>query len=937
MDSDFDAVSSAQCRLAYCITLLNIGACRAFKRILNVLIASVKSDQIKVRSRSLKSVMQMLEKDPSLLDRMPQAGNLILRSTSDQSPMVRDNALVLLGKCVMQKSRIDGETLRPIIVCTHDNTVGIRKRSMKLLREIYPILAAIEPKIISSESLLQCVNDSDEGVSELARQILEELWLSPFWSSVTSDESVQSRVLMKECLTLIIQTMQRHEKNPKLMDAFFKYSMSDKSKRPDANTRVHAIYVKVSFEGMIAPQELAQGCSQRQLLQILTVFAGANPKLFSQQQLECLQPYIGNLSTTDDLNLFRRVVIILRCVLPTLPLIQKDFLKSIQEDLLKNVTKFAKTELNEVTACLWTINGVLGNIERLVNIEISVLTSLHSMEASDFSAGVEQPGGSASVRQGLIKTQRLINLAGHFGHHCDFQSQRETFSKSLPWLKDDLVAGKIVAAISPFVARKQPMALRSVALESIGLVCQAWPQNFNYPSNVQIFQRILRADSRELQSIVLYCFRDFFASQDQKFGAEAVSDEKDPLAHGKLGGSMTASDKDGASALIAQSFLNDILRISLASQDDHALAATEVMASICRQGLVHPKECAPALVALGTSENHGIAEVAVQMHESLHLQHESMFEREYMRAIHKAFTYQRDIVGNPVGYTLPHRAKLHAMYEVIKTSKSKAQLKFLSNYCAKLDFDLANLDVSGRPPSHLEYVRFLVENLAFFDYSRMEDLVHVSSRMEKIVAGTGASVAHAINTDIFKLILDPQTGVPLNVATEKGNVLSDAEPGRLRLLTTAAIILRMIWEARTFIRQVYAFNNKENRREGRGRPSKDSNKAPPRSSAISGDQLTRVTAAMVQALDSPELCLEQCKTFTEILAIDDEVKIAADSDEHDMGRPQTPIMDEEDPAVGSANGTLKRRGSPSLAETPQKKKRGRPPGSRNRKNVDSDE
>ena len=882
---------------------------------------------------------QMLEKDPSLFDRASQVNNLVLKCVSDQSSMVRDNALALVGKCIMLKPILDPELLKSVLVCTRDSTIGIRKRAIKLLKDIYQrdfykdVKAVKDLKIVLSENFLQCVEDSDEGTSELARQTLEDIWLSPFWGSANlGGSSVQDRVSLKDQISLIIQTIQRNDQILVPLGAFLRYSMSDKSKNLEANLKVNKAFLIVAFDGMVDSTELPGNHPQTHVLQALTVFARANPKLFTQQQLEYLQPYISNLTTTDDLNLFRRVVVILRCVLPTLPAVQKDFLSKVQGDLLRNVSKLAKTELNEVAACLWTINGVLQNIEKLVGVEVNVLKGLHKVEAVDFSQMSSQNEPNPALKQELIKAQRLIHLAGHFGHHCDFEPQLERFRKDLPWLPGNLVSAKIVAAIKPFVAKQNPLALRVVGLESMGLVCQSWPQNFTKPDIVSIFQGILREDHHDLQRIILICFRDFFMSQDQQLGLKASTESKGPLENGKLVSSVTVSDKDGAAALIAQNFIQAILRIAKASQDDYALAATEVIASITRQGLVHPKECGSTLVALGTSTNPRIADVAFQQHQTLHLQHESMFEREYMRAIHDTFLYQRNIVKDGTGFTRPSfRAKLHSIYEVIKTSKSKAQVKFLSNYCARIDFDLAKLDVSKEISNHLEYSKFLIENLAFFDYVRMEDLLHVLACIEKVVGGTGAGIAHAINTEVFKLVLDPETGTPLTLPARIDAQSIDLDPTRFRKLTTASMILSMLWQARTFIRRLYGISGRDNRREGRGRPSKDLSKAPPKNNSVTGDKVVESILRISRALDNQQLSLEQCKEFTELLAIDNEVKVDGDGDEDEDegGRIQTPSIDDDDGStalhVGSGSKISKRKGSTSLNGTPLKKKRGRPP------------
>ena len=939
---DFESVTYTQCRLAYLFTLLNVGFCRAFGHITNSLVQSCSSEQARIKTRSLKSVTQMVEKDPLILDRLPQVKNLMFKCITDASSQVRDNTLALISECITVKPMLEMEFLKSILVCADDVSPSLRRRSIKTLKEVYlrnsdkDFKSPRDIRVVVAETVLQRVEDLDDGTCDLARQTSEEIWLSPFWNACRGDElSVQSKVLIKDQVGLMVQTVQRGEKIATTLEKFLHYAISsEKSKNKVLDLKVCQALVSAGFEGVIDTSDIPGQPAQSSILQLLAVFAKASPKLFSQQQVAYLQPYIVELKSSDDLNLFRWSVIILRCVLPTLPAVQKDFLKKIQDDLLKNVTKLAKAELNEVAACLWTINGVLQNIERLVTVEISVLIKLHNMETSSFSQGNLS---DAELNQART-IQRLVLLAGHFGRHCDFQSQLERFKTSLPWLKGDLVAGKIVAAIKPFAAKIQPQSLRAVALESIGMICQAWPRNFNQQDIVRAFQEILRGDNPILQKIVLASFRDFFATQDQQFSVAAVSDERDPLRGGKIGGSMTASDNDGAAALIAQGFLTDVLRIALSSLDDYALTATEVVASITRQGLVHPKECGPALVALETSTNSRIAEVALVQHQNLHQQHESMFEREYMRAIHEAFKYQRDIVLDMSGYTRQEgqfKAKLHNMYEVVKTSKGKYQAKFLSAYCAKINFDMSKDETLDQLPQHLNYARFLIENLAFFDFGRADDVMHAVLTMDSIVKNTGAGLAHIINTEIFKVTLDSETGAPVKVSEDAGTGAYDVEEAKLNKLTRASMILSMLWEARTYVRQLYGISTKEKSHQGKGRPPKDTiNKAPAKNNFVPGDKIVAAIERVSHALDSRDNALTQCKNFADLLSIDNELKVAAEGEEDEAGvvRLRTPSGDEDEDGATPASGARlnKRKGSASLSGTPMKKKRGRPLGSKNK-------
>lgn len=937
VSGELDGLSSTQSRIAYALTVLSMDFCRQFDYILKILLDSVTSEQITVRTRSLKSVTQMLEKDPSLLDRARSVKTLITNCATDASPMVRDSALTLIGKCITLRPALEQDFLRHVLKLSDDPATGVRKRSMKLLKDIYLRNTEKSVKTIIGDSLLQRVKDLDAGVADLARQTFEEIWFLPYCTFPDlADTSVPNKLALRAQVGLIISTVQRGERASFVLVHMLQDILSNQSKSVAANFRVCKSLVATAFEVINDHTQEAEGLEQRYILQTLTVFARASARLFTPDQLEYLQPYITNLSGKDDLDLFRSIVIIFRCVLPVLSTVQQTLLQNIQKALLSSVSRLGKGELNEVAECLWTINGTLQNPEILIKLVTTVLTHLRRLERGAIKfADPEQ-------KDNLGRIRKYIRIAGCFGKHCDFEIHDMAFQSSLDWWKGGSVAGLIVQSVNPFTSSNQPLSLRAEAFDSIGLVCQSWPYQFTQEHISNAFQDVLRKGEPELQIIVLSSFRDFFARIDRQAGGEceeALAGAELP-AGGKLGGSMTANDGDGASALIAQRFLKDILNIALASQDNSALTATEVIASINRQGLVHPKESGPALVALETSTNPAIAHVAFQEHRLLHQQHESMFEREYMRAIHEAFRYQKDIVRDTLGYTTqPYASKLCGMFDIIKTSKGKYQKKFLSNYCSKIDFDILKTDLSNV----LQFSRFLTENLAFFDYGRLDELLHTVSCMEKIVADTGSGVAHSISTEIFHITVESMPDAATNSAPQNQGP-SDGpgvtvDPSRLRQLSQASVILSSLWEARTYLRRLYGLNASQQKRENKKGAAKDLSKTPSRIQGLTGDKVVTAIAEKVASLDSEQSMMQQCKEFVELLSVDNEIKVAAEGEE-DLERPETPSGDEErDTPMSGGSRALKRKGSVSIAGTPMKKKRGRPSLKRKKsgKSVGSDE
>lgn len=928
--SRFQNVTTVHGKLAYILTVLNMGFCKAFDTIFKVLLNSITSDQAKLRSRSLKSVIAMLEKDPSLLDRDASVMRVILNCVADASPMVRDSALSLISKCIALKPAYEEDGCRAILVCAADPTVGVRKRCITLLRDIYSRTTRKDLKLAILDSLLQRTGDYDQNVATQARQIFEEILLTPFHVSVdTQHDDPKATVALSEQVTLIVNLVQRSETAVDGLTGFLKQVLPD-VKQPTPNFKVCKAMVAIMFERVVDDSSHNEKLDQQALLQTITVFAKANAKLFSPEQLEALHPYIGNLVTADDLLLFRSVVIIYRCVLPHVSSAYNTLLKSVQNDLFKSVAKLARAELNEVMACLWTINGVLQNTDRLVKLTISVLKGINQAKGIDLS--------DSSKTDALGRSRSYIRIAGCVGRHCDLEKFESHFKAAFPTWKGGSVAGLLVDTILPFAQGNQPLELRSMALESIGSICQSWPAQFSREGPRQLISAVFKEDNASLHNIILRSFSEFFAIHEGKLErlVQPAADSTDAELTTRFGGSMKASDHDGAAALIAQHFLQDILRVARSRQDTYTLTAIELIASINRQGLVHPKECAGVLVSLETSTVPAIARIAYDTHKMLHLQYESMFEREYMRAIYEAFVYQRDVVGDSSGATArPYTAKLAPLFDIIKLSNSKYQKKFLANLCAKVNFELRDLDVSGSPPEHLLLARFVSQNLAFFEYAQIAELLPTIACMERIVSSTGSMVAHAIETEVFfaKLPLDAanDSGQVPSMMPENTGVPHAVDPKLLRQLATAAAILSMLWEARSHLRRLYGINA-----QYQGKLSaKDLNRPATKVQGITGDRFWEAVSRNMTCLDSEASMREKCREFTNLLSIDEEFKIP---EEDDLVLDAPDDVPEDDAASVDGSKPLKRKQSQTGSQNAKRPRgKNRLSGGRRRSSSEPDE
>lgn len=917
----FAAVPSSMAKLSYHIIVIRSQFCEAYRHLLNILLRFMTIDQATVRSKSLKSVNDVLETDPTILDGDSTVMQLIIQCSTDSSPQVRDSALGLIGKCIGMRPALEKGMIPSIIARFSDAGIGVRKRAMKLARDIYLRNFDRNDRSVIANGLLLRVQDPDEGVREVARQMIEEIWIAPYYSA---DNSAASKTALADHVALMIQTVTSGTVS-NVLDKVFQAIIGSK----EANFKVGQILVASMFDLIDNPDsEDPTIPSGRDALQLLMILATADAKLFTFEQIKLLQPKVASIGS-GNVDVSKAVMTIYRRVLPQLSKVYDQFLTEVRAALLPAIAKYPRSLLDDVAACLWIICGLLGSTEPLSRLLISVLRGMSGLREKQRNKTLDDKGMNAFKAYALI--------AGMLGHHCDLDDKLDAYKQLFPTFKGNSVSRLIVELIIPFAQPTLPMDVRKAALDAAGLVCQAWPRNFAAANVYTTFQQVFDEEAAELEWMILRSLKGFLFTEErrseQAASEGATQSEQGQKLNLKVMGGTTFDDVSSATT---QRFLKDITRIALSSQNDHAFQAVEVLASINRQGLVHPKETGVTLITLETSSTSRISELAFSEHRALHDKHETVLEREYIKAVHSAYVYQRDIVGDYRGATTePFTSKLHLMIEVLKSSKAKNRMKFFEKLCAQVDFEPAKLDSSGFMPDHVQFSQFIIENLAFFDYASIHELLHTVTTMEKLVTSTGASVAQAIEAEIFQVTMDAVTNSQAGMNGENGGpVFAPAAPPidarRLRQLTAGSMILQAVWEARTYLRR--QFNLGTNRRDGKVKTAskeKETQK-PVKVQTVTGEKFWDDVAVIMTALSSQGRMMEQCRSFVDLLNVDREFKVAdEEDDEINDEDPTTPSGDEDDEEEMLADRGRKRK----LTATPRKKrprsssqprKRGRP-------------
>ena len=954
----FKEVSPSQAKLSYSITLLRSQLSEAFSAILNLLLGSMTSDQPTVRSKSLKCINQVIESDPSILDGDSIVIQRILRCSNDSSTQVRDSALGLIGKCISMRPALEEKLTGTVVDRFIDTGPTVRKRAMKLAKDIYLRNRNKAVRSAIANGLLHRVQDPEESVRDLARQVIEEIWFAPFYDG---ENSATSQISLAAHVALMVQTVKQGGNVGTVLDKVLQALLAPESKTAQASLGVCTKLVASMFDLVDNPDsEDPSVPSGRDALQVLMIFAKADANLFTFEQLRLLKPHISSIRTSEDLAVSRAVVVIYRRVLPQLSSAHTAFLAEVRKELTPAVSKVSRALLDDIMACLWIISTLLETSEHLARLVLSSLQGIQKLRTMSKS----QPLGELQHRQ----FERYSLIVGMAGKHCDLDSHLETFKKAFAGWNGATVSKLMVDVLIPWASPSSPLELRKAALDAVGLICQASPRNYAFANVFTTFEEVFNSQIPVLESQVLRSFREFLFTEEKRSeqaseapASNGVKSEKKQRNLTVIGG----TNYDDVASATTQRFMKQITRIATSTQDDHAYLAVEVLASINRQGLVHPKETGVTLITLETSSNPRISELAYLEHKALHGKHETVVEREYVKAIQSAFAYQRDIVKDPRGATMnPFTPKLHLMMEVLKISKSKNRQKFLEKFCGQVDFDLSKLEITGEElPPHVQYSRFIIENLAYFEYLTVGELHTTVSAMEKLFTSTGATVAQAIESELFQVTMEaiegsaatqnpveaqvPQpdeqpsvAGVSSDGAGENGR-LPDIDPKRLRQLAAGSVILLAVWEARTHLRRLYGMGTNtnagnDNRRESGGKPGggklqgKDLSRAPVKVPSVTGDKVWEEIESIMTGMSSKQRMIETCKAFVELMNVDKEFLVQRDQDDEEMmdgEGPATPgsgdEMDDDEEDRQPARRGRKRKIPSGGNTTPGKKKRAR--------------
>lgn len=697
-----------------------------YTTLLTSIVAHVHATSLSVRTKSLRALHTIANVHMGLLDSAP-IRDAVVRHISDPSAAVREISVAVVSSYVLTHPDQLSMYFKVLAERVFDIAVAVRKRAVKFLRDVYLNNPPYATKLTAVLYLLRCMHDVDKSVHGLAQEALADAWFDQHDEAPTT------------IAQLLADVGTRLQERPSPLDEFLRRLGQEHEAR--SIVRKLGILVDELVSGLFTENMPSTAICER--LHVVQILATAHPSVVTVSRAKQLMPYLDGAQDDDEIRIMEALLRVLMTCLPKMPRTARSFALELEQLLTRLISRCTlrpgSTTLEALvkTFCL--------NLEWQTQ-SFDLLKKVYGALLSRFD-DASGTAGSFDASHALA-----LNLTALL---CAFA----------PWQKAQMdnalthVLGHLVK-----LARSDHDPLRLSALTALGYVLQAHPAHFLDNDVAEIVQAVFDHGGLYERHVVL---RSLLAYLERDAVAEGASTDDVRL---QLKG-QAWTDAGLPSALL-QRYAGPVLAAVLELRSPGIQrTATEILSMSVLQGLSHPMQCVPVLVALETGEDVFLRSRAVQLHRHLVAKHASLLSTRYSDAVRAAFSFQRRMVQAPRGArNCPHsEAQFQIWYDLI-SERRQSRSAFLRAMVRLLDVDADTICTEDQVALAL----FVADNLCLLDFRVAEEPLLVLHELTLLQASSGLQVSALVQR---RVRAEEHRRAPSPLTDEESDSSSSQESG----------------------------------------------------------------------------------------------------------------------------------------------------------------
>ncbi|XP_018103571.1 NIPBL, cohesin loading factor L homeolog isoform X1 [Xenopus laevis] len=711
-----------------CLIVRYLASMRPFAQSFDIYLTQILrvlgENAIAVRTKAMKCLSEVVAVDPSILARLDMQRGVHGR-LMDNSTSVREAAVELLGRFVLCRPQLAEQYYDMLVERILDTGISVRKRVIKILRDIC-LAQPTFPKITEMcVKMIRRVND-EEGIKKLVNETFQKLWFTP---APQNDKEAMTRKIINITDVVAACKDTGYDWFEQLLQNLLK-SEEDASYKPvkKACTQLVDNLVEhiLKYEESLADSD-SKGVNSGRLVSCITtlfLFSKIRPQLMVKHAMT-MQPYLTTkCSTQNDFMVICNVAKILELVVPLMEHPSETFLATMEEDLMKLIIKYGMTVVQHCVSCLGAVVNKATQNYKFVwacfNRYYGALLKLKSQHQEDPNSTVLTTNKPALLRS--------LFTVGALCRHFDFD-QEEFKGSSKVNIKDK------VLELLLYFTKHSDEEVQTKAIIGLGFSFIQHPV-LMFEVEVKNLYNIILSDkncSVNLKIQVLKNLQTYLQEEDTRMQQadrdwKKMSKQEDLKEMGDISSGMSSS--------IMQLYLKQVLESFFSTQSSVRHFALNVIALTLNQGLIHPVQCVPYLIAMGTDPEPSMRNKSDQQLIEIDKKYTGFIHMKAVAGIKMSYQVQQAINSNANQIVRGFRqdesnsALCSHLYSMIRSNRQHRRAFLIS--LLNLFDDAAKTEVN--------MLLYIADNLACFPYQSQEEPLFIMHHIDITLSVSGSNL-----------------------------------------------------------------------------------------------------------------------------------------------------------------------------------------------------
>ncbi|XP_059830018.1 nipped-B-like protein isoform X2 [Hypanus sabinus] len=721
-----------------CLIVRYLASMRPFAQSFDIYLTQILrvlgESAIAVRTKAMKCLSEVVAVDPSILARLDMQRGVHGR-LMDNSTSVREAAVELLGRFVLSRPQLTEQYYDMLIERILDTGISVRKRVIKILRDIcieQPTFSKVTEMCVR---MIRRVND-EEGIKKLVNETFQKLWFTP---TPSHDAEGMTRKILNVTDVVAACRDTGYDWFEQLLQNLLK-TEEDASYKPVKKACIQIVDNLVEhilkYEESLADSD-SKGMNTNCLVACLItlyLFSKIQPHLMVKHAMT-LQPYLTTkCNTQSDFLVICNVAKILELVVPLMEHPSETFLATIEEDLMKLILKHGMTVVQHCVSCLGAVvNRVTHNYKFVwacFNRYYGALTKLKAQHQED-SNSTTLVGNKPALLRSLFTVGALCR-------HFDFDQEEFKGNTKV------IIKEKVLELLLYFT-KHEDEEVQTKAIIGLGFVFIQHPDLMFEQEVKNLYNNILRDKEASiglkiqiLKNLQTYLQEEDCRMQQADKDWKKVAKQEDLKEMGDISSGMSSS--------IMQLYLKQVLEAFFHTHSPVRHFALNVIALTLNQGLVHPVQCVPYLIAIGTDPESTMRNKSDQQLVEI--------DKKYT-----GFVHMKAVAGMKMSYQL--QQSIHSeVKEIIRGFRQEENVTALCShlYCMirgnrqhRRAFLIALLNLfDDSAKTEVNLLLYIADNLACFPFQTQEEPLFIMHHIDITLSVSGSNLLQSFRESLLK-------------------------------------------------------------------------------------------------------------------------------------------------------------------------------------------